>query len=60
MFWSENILRFGLPLHFGFELIAKPKSSNMTDKSVENRRREKATLSTESENERERHKNAEV
>ena len=25
MFWSENILRFGLPLYFGFELIAKTK-----------------------------------
>ena len=26
MFWSENILRFGLPLYFGFELIANTKS----------------------------------
>ena len=27
LFWTQNILRFGLPLYFGFELIAKTKSS---------------------------------
>ena len=30
MFWSENILRFGLPLNFGFELIANTKLSTWT------------------------------
>ena len=31
MFWSENILRFGLPRYFGFELIANTKLSKLDD-----------------------------